>query len=201
MRFLPALFENNRRWAREQVARDPAFFSRLCALHAPDHLWIGCADSRVPANEIVGLAPGELFVHRNIANLVLPEDPNCQAVLQFAVEELGVSHVMVTGHYGCGGVQAAFGPPAREPLEGWIQHLRRLRRTHAFELAALPDDAARLRRLCELNVIAQVATLRRLPVLLGAWERGHQVTLHGWIYDLGDGLIRDLQVSCDRPVV
>jgi len=115
------------------------------------------------------------------------------------VEELGVSHVMVTGHYGCGGVQAAFGPPVREPLEGWIHHLRRLRRTHDSELAALPDDAARLRRLCELNVIAQVATLRRLPVLLGAWERGHQVTLHGWIYDLGDGLIRDLQVSCDGP--
>ncbi|BDU72732.1 carbonic anhydrase [Mesoterricola silvestris] len=199
MRFLPALFENNRAWARRQVARDPDFFSRLCALHAPEHLWIGCADSRVPANEIVGLAPGELFVHRNIANLVLPEDPNCQAVIQYAVEELGVSHVIVTGHYGCGGVQAAFGPPAREPLEGWIGHLRRLKGHHAAELAALPDGAARQRRLCELNVIAQVATLRRLPVLLGAWERGHQVTLHGWIYDLEDGLIRDLRVSCDGP--
>ncbi len=199
MRFLPTLFENNRRWAREQVARDPDFFSRLCAIQAPEHLWIGCADSRVPANEIVGLAPGELFVHRNIANLVLPGDSNCQAVIQFAVEELGVSHVVVTGHYGCGGVKAAFGPPAREPLEGWIHHLRDLRRAHGTELDALPDEAARVRRLCELNVVHQVATLRRLPVVRGAWERGHQLTLHGWIYDLGDGLIRDLQVSSDRP--
>lgn len=199
MRFLPALFENNRRWAREQVARDPDFFTRLCGLHEPAHLWIGCADSRVPANEIVGLAPGELFVHRNIANLVRPEDPNCQAVLQYAVEELGVTHVMVTGHYGCGGVQAAFGPPCRDPLEGWISPLRALRRAHAAELDALPDVAARQRRLCELNVVGQVATLRRLPVILDAWKRGHPLTLHGWIYDLGDGLIRDLEVSSDRP--
>ena len=200
MRFLPQLFENNRAWARAQVAADPEFFSRLLALQRPAHLWIGCADSRVPANEIVGLAPGELFVHRNIANLVLPGDENCQAVLQYAVEELRVSHIMVTGHYGCGGVQAAFGPPSHGPLEGWVAHLRAIKEAHADELARLPDDGARGHRLCELNVMAQVATLSRLPVVTGAWERGQPLMLHGWIYDLQDGLVRDLQVSLDGPV-
>jgi carbonic anhydrase len=199
MRFLPELIENNRLWAQRQTALDPDFFARLCAIHAPAHLWIGCSDSRVPANEIVGLAPGELFVHRNIANLVLPGDQNCQAVLQYAVEVLGVSHIMVTGHYGCGGVQAAFGPPCKEPLEGWVAHLRAVRQDHALELDALPDAGMRVHRLCELNVIEQVATLSRLPVVVEAWRRGQQLTLHGWIYDLRDGLIRDLQVGRDAP--
>jgi carbonic anhydrase len=199
MRYLPDLFENNRRWARARVAGDPDFFARLCALQAPAYLWIGCADSRVPANEIVGLAPGELFVHRNIANLVRPDDANCQAVLQYAVENLGVAHVIVTGHYGCGGVQAALGPPCRDPLEGWIAQLRALKTVHAGELLDLPDDRARLRRLCELNVLDQVATLRRLPVIRDAWARGQRLMVHGWIYDLEDGLIRDLDVSCHEP--
>jgi carbonic anhydrase len=199
MRFLPELFASNRAWAQRQTARDPEFFARLCAIQKPAHLWIGCSDSRVPANEIVGLAPGELFVHRNVGNLVLPGDQNCQAVLQYAVEELRVAHIMVTGHYGCGGVQAAFGPPAHGPLEGWIGHLRALRRAHAGELAALPDDLARGQRLCELNVMAQVATLSRLPVVAAAWARGQELMLHGWIYDLRDGLLRDLQVSREGP--
>jgi carbonic anhydrase len=195
MRFLPQLFENNRAWSRGQTARDPDFFARLCAIQRPAHLWIGCSDSRVPANEIVGLAPGELFVHRNVGNLVLPDDQNCQAVLQYAVEELRVAHIMVTGHYGCGGVQAAFGPPSHGPLEGWIGNLRELRRVHAEELDALSDDRTRGQRLCELNVMAQVATLSRLPVVMAAWERGQELMLHGWIYDLRDGLLRDLKVS------
>jgi carbonic anhydrase len=197
MRFLPELFENNRAWAHTQLARDPGFFSRLVHLQSPDHLWIGCSDSRVPANEIVGLAPGELFVHRNVANLVRPEDQNCMAVLQFAVENLKISHIMVTGHYGCGGVQAAFGPPTHGPLEAWITHIRAVRAAHEKELAALPDMEARGHRLCELNVIEQVATISRLPLVLNAWRQGQRLMIHGWIYDLRDGLIRDLEVSVD----
>ena len=199
MRFLPQLFEHNRAWARRQTGRDPLFFQRLCAIQRPDHLWIGCADSRVPANEIVDLAPGELFVHRNIANLVPPEDPNCLSVLQYAVEVLKVGHVIVCGHYQCGGVQAALGPPAAQPLEGWIAPIRRLAEEHRLELEGLPDPEARWRRLCEWNVRAQVRTLATLPTVTDAWARGQALTLHGWIYDLRDGLLRDLEVSLDRP--
>ncbi len=195
MRFLPQLFANNRRWAEHQTHRDPAFFERLCALQEPAHLWIGCADSRVPANEIVGLAPGELFVHRNVANIVHPGDPNCLAVVQYAVDVLRISHIIVCGHYRCGGVQAAFAPPTSDPLEGWISHVRATGRNHAAELAALPDDAARWHRLCELNVIAQVRVLGSQPLVLRAWERGQPLAIHGWIYDLRDGLLRDLEVS------
>ena len=198
MRFLPDLFENNRTWAQGHTARDPEFFARLSAIQRPAHLWIGCADSRVPANEIVGLAPGELFVHRNVGNLIRPDDTNCLAVLHYAIEQLRVSHIMVTGHYGCGGVQAAFGPPLGGPLGTWLAHLRALKDTHAEELAALPGDRARADRLCELNIIEQVAILSRLPVVTDAWRRGHPLMLHGWIYALRDGLLRDLQVSVDK---
>lgn len=198
MKFLPELFENNRAWALAQSGRDPLFFPRLCAIHKPDYLWIGCADSRVPANEIVDLAPGELFVHRNVGNLVRPDDPNCLSVIQYALEQLGVAHIIVTGHYGCGGVQAAFGPTCPQPLEGWIAGLRDLRQAHAEELDALPDDPARIRRLCEINVREQVRTLCGLPMVRDAWARGHRLMVHGWIYDLRDGLLRDLEVSRDR---
>jgi carbonic anhydrase len=199
MRFLPELFQNNRAWAKRHLARDPEFFARLCAIQSPAHLWIGCSDSRVPANEIVGLAPGELFVHRNVGNVVRPDDRNCLAVLQFAIEHLRVAHIMVTGHYGCGGVQAAFAPPAPGPLGEWVDPIRAVRMAHADELDRLPDDLARGHRLCELNVMDQVATLSRLPVITEAWRRAQPVTLHGWIYDLQDGLIRDLGVSLDGP--
>jgi carbonic anhydrase len=199
MRFLHGLFDNNQAWASEQVEHDPDFFARLCAIQKPEHLWIGCADSRVPANEIVGLAPGELFVHRNVGNLVLPHDQNCQAVLQYAVEILGIAHIIVCGHYRCGGIQAAFEPPTHGPLEGWIAHVRELRQAHAAELDAIPDGDRRLQRLCELNVMAQVHTLIHLPVVTRAWARGAQLTIHGWIYDLHDGLLRDLDVSADQP--
>jgi carbonic anhydrase len=199
MRFLPRLFANNRTWAARRTAEDPRFFERLCAIQRPDHLWIGCADSRVPANEIVGLAPGELFVHRNIANLVRPGDPNGLSVLQYAVDVLAVRHVIVCGHYGCGGVAAAFGPPVPEPLEGWIAPVRRLRRDRAAELDRLPDREAQERRLCEWNLAAQVRTLAGLDTVAGAWARGQALALHGWIYDLRDGLLHDLDVSLDRP--
>lgn len=195
MRLLPQLFANNRAWASQQTRRNPQFFERLCAIQTPAYLWIGCADSRVPANEIVGLAPGELFVHRNVANLVRPDDGNCLAVLQYAVDILQISHVIVCGHYRCGGIQAVFGPPTTDPLEGWIAHVRAIRREHADELASLPDDGVRWQRLCELNVMAQVRMLSGLPTVVRAWERGQQLAIHGWIYDLRDGLLRDLEVS------
>ncbi len=198
MRILPQLFANNRAWARERTERDPEFFTRLSAQQAPDYLWIGCADSRVPANEIVGLDPGELFVHRNVANVVAADDPNCHAVLQYAVEVLQVEHVIVCGHYGCGGVQAAFGGPQAMPLESWLTHVRQVRRAHAAELDALEDDSTRWRRLCELNVIAQVENVSRTGIVQGAWARGQMLAVHGWIYDLRDGLLRDLDVTVER---
>lgn len=199
MRLLPQLFANNRTWALQQTRRDPAFFERLCAIQRPAYLWIGCADSRVPANEIVGLASGELFVHRNVGNIVRPDDQNCLAVLQYAVDVLHISHIIVCGHYRCGGIGAAFGPPTTDPLEGWIAHVRAIRQLYAEELATLPDDEMRWHRLCELNVIAQVRMLSGLPTIVRAWERRQQLAVHGWIYDLRDGLLRDLEVSINTP--
>jgi len=199
MRFLPKLFANNRAWASQQTRRDPAFFERLCAIQTPAYLWIGCADSRVPANEIVGLAPGELFVHRNVGNIVRPDDQNCLAVLQYAVDVLHISHIIVCGHYRCGGIQAAFGPPTTDPLEGWIAHVRAIRQLYAQELAALADDEMRSHRLCELNVVEQVRMLSGFPTIVRAWERRQQLAIHGWIYDLRDGLLRDLEVSINTP--
>ncbi len=201
MRFLPHLFANNQAWAARQVARDPLFFERLCAIQKPDYLWIGCADSRVPANEIVGLPPGQLFVHRNVGNLVRPDDANGMAVVQYAVDYLEVSHIIVTGHHHCGGVHAALEPAAAEPLEGWIAPVRRLALAHARELAALADDDVRLDRLCELNVRAQVRQLSRLPTVLDAWSRKQPLAIHGWVYDLRDGLLHDLDVTVQGPVM
>lgn len=197
MRFLPQLFAYNRVWSSEQTRHDPDYFERLCAIQNPDYLWIGCADSRVPANTIVGLAPGEVFVHRNIGNIVRADDPNCLSVLQYAVDVLKVSHVIVCGHYGCGGVRAALGSPMEEPLQGWLKPLRNLHEAHVVELSSLPDEASRWARMCELNVIAQVLSVTSLPTVTEAWLRGQQLAVHGWIYDLHDGLLRDLEVSLD----
>jgi len=191
---LSHLLANNRAWAERQTARDPGFFERLCGLQAPDYLWIGCADSRVPANEIVGLAPGELFVHRNVANVVAPDDMNCVAVLQYAVEVLAIKHVIVCGHYGCGGVEAALGATLHGPLERWLQRVRDARATHAGELDRLSTHDARWRRLCELNVRDQVQAVTHVPAVREAWRRGQSLAVHGWIYDLRDGLLRDLDV-------
>jgi carbonic anhydrase len=195
MRYLAKLFENNRAWAAKRTAADPGFFARLSGIQRPDYLWIGCADSRVPANEIVDLDPGELFVHRNVANVVPPDDPNVLSAVQFAVDTLRVTHIIVCGHYGCGGVQAAFGDDAEPPLHGWIEWIRSVRRAHAPELAALPGDEARWRRLCELNVAAQVASVCRTKTVTAAWDRGQPLAVHGWIYGLGDGLLQDLAVT------
>jgi carbonic anhydrase len=189
------LLANNRVWAAEQKSRDPAFFERLCAVQMPDYLWIGCSDSRVPANEIVGLVAGELFVHRNVANVVAPDDPNGVAVIQYAVEELKITHIIVCGHYGCGGVQAALGGPLHGPIERWLQRVRDLRTAHSTELDRLPSQDARWRRLCELNVAAQVQAVSTLGPVRDAWHRHQPLAVHGWIYDLRDGLLRDLQVS------
>ena len=196
MRLLPHLFENNRHWAARCLAEDPDFFEDLCAIQRPDYLWIGCSDSRVPANQIVGLPPGELFVHRNVANVVHPEDTNCLSVLQFAVDTLRISHIIVCGHYGCGGVQASLGPPVPPPLEHWLTPIRTTVDEHRAELDGL-ETAARSHRLCELNVIAQVKTLARLRTIINAWGRGQALALHGWIYDLHNGLLRDLEVTMD----
>jgi len=195
MRSLSNLFANNRAWAAHQTRREPAFFERLCAIQAPEYLWIGCADSRVPANEIVGLAPGELFVHRNVANIVSPDDTNCVAVLQYAIEVLKIAHVIVCGHYGCGGVEAALERTLHGPLERWLQHVRDVRSANTMELDRPMDAELRKRRLCELNVMAQVESVSRIPVVRDAWRRGQALTVHGWIYDLGDGLLRDLNIS------
>ncbi len=199
MHFLPQLFANNRIWSEQQVRRDPKYFERLCEIQRPQYLWIGCSDSRVPANTIVGLAPGEVFVHRNVANIVRPDDPNCLSVLQYSVDILQISNIIVCGHYRCGGIQAAFGPPAANPLEGWISHIRAIRAEHHDELASLDGETARWERLCELNVVAQIRILRTLPTIVQAWQRGHSLAIHGWIYDLRDGLLRDLEVSVNKP--
>jgi carbonic anhydrase len=192
---LAHLLENNRQWAERQTQRDPQFFERLCEIQRPDYLWIGCADSRVPANEIVGLAPGELFVHRNVANVVSPDDANSIAVVQYAVEVLSIKHIIVCGHYGCGGVEAALGGPLQGAIDRWLRHVREVRSAHSMELERLPDNAVRWRRLCELNVAAQVQSVGRLPYVREAWHRGQPLAIHGWIYDLADGLLRDLRVG------
>jgi carbonic anhydrase len=194
MKVLPRLFENNRRWAEGLCATDPDFFTRLVGQHAPEFLWIGCADSRVPANEIVGLLPGELFVHRNIANLVLHSDFNCLSVLQYAVDVLKVRHIIVCGHYGCGGVTAAMEDRSHGLVDNWLRPIREICRARAAELSRLGTDQRRLDRLCELNVVQQVMNVGNTTVLQGAWDRGQEVTVHGWIYSIGDGVLRDLDV-------
>ena len=187
-----ALLQENVRWSGERTAADPGYFRRLSGLQAPEFLWIGCSDSRVPANVITGLEPGEVFVHRNVANLVYPADLNCMSVLQFAVETLKVKHIIVCGHYGCGGVRAVLDGSQSGLVEHWLAPVRDLFREHHTELAALPGDEARVDRVCELNVRAQVASLSHSPILRSAWDRGQTLSVHGWIYSLDDGRLRDL---------
>jgi carbonic anhydrase len=196
---LKQLFDNNRAWAAKMTRQDPEFFSRLSAQQAPQYLWIGCADSRVPANEIVGLAPGELFVHRNVANVVVHADLNCLSVLQFAVEVLKVQHVIVCGHYGCGGVRAALRDDRLGLVDNWLRHVQDVRWKHQSELDRLAAEEARHHRLCELNVIEQVTNVSQTTIVRDAWARGQRLEVHGWIYDLHDGLLRDLEVSTSHP--
>jgi carbonic anhydrase len=199
MKTLSQLFDNNRRWARETTERDPGFFGKLVNQQSPDYLWVGCADSRVPANEIVGLLPGELFVHRNVANVVVHTDLNCLSVLQYAVDVLEVDHIIVCGHYGCGGVQAALRNSRLGLIDNWLRHVQDVARAHDAELRALPDEARRLNRLCELNVIAQVLHVGETTIVQDAWARGKQLNIHGWIYGLHDGLLKDLEVAVNSP--
>ncbi len=189
------LLDNNKAWAADRVKRDPTFFTRLARQQAPGFLWIGCADSRVPANEIVGLDPGELFVHRNVANVVVHTDLNCLSVLQFAVDVLKVKHVIVCGHYGCGGIHAAMSKQSHGLIDNWLRHVQDVERDYEDELAMIADQAARDNRLCELNVAEQVRNIARTTIVQDAWRNGHDVQLHGWIYGLKDGIITDLGVS------
>lgn len=186
------LLANNRRWAAEVIRERPEFFETLARQQTPRYLWIGCADSRVPANQIVGMDPGELFVHRNIANLVNPADMNGLSVLQFALDVLKVEHIMVVGHYGCSGVRAAMRDERMGLAEHWLRPVRDICECHRTELTALPDEDARVDRLCELNVMQQVANLCRTPTVQDAWRRGQTLSVHSWIYGLKDGLIRPL---------
>lgn len=188
------LFARNRAWAAEMTRRDPQFFARLAGQQAPQYLWIGCSDSRVPANQIVGLPPGEMFVHRNVANIVVHADVNCLAAMQFAVDVLRVRHIIVCGHYGCGGVLAALRDERLGLVDNWLRHVQDVRSKHQTELDRLPTEAERHQRLCELNVIEQAINVSQTTVVREAWNRGQELAVHGWVYDIADGLLRDLGV-------
>jgi carbonic anhydrase len=192
---LDHLKDNNRAWAARMVSEDPDFFRRLERQQAPQYLWIGCSDSRVPANTIVGLDPGELFVHRNVANLASPQDANYLSVLQFAVDVLKVKRIMVVGHYGCGGVAAAVDGQRRGLVDHWLHPIREVWRTHRGELDRLPNERGRFDRLCELNVIQQVKNVASDVFVLDAWARGQDLSVHGWVYSIGNGLVKDLNVT------
>ena len=194
MRVLNQLFANNRAWAEDATRSDRDFFARLSQQQTPPYFWIGCSDSRVPANQIVGLPPGEMFVHRNVANVVAHADLNCLSALQFAVDVLKVGHVIVCGHYGCGGVRAALRGDRLGLVDNWIRHVRDVHDLHRRQIDALPDEQARLERLCELNIIEQVLNVCQSTVVRDAWSRGQTLAVHGWIYSLNDGLLRDLNM-------
>ena len=194
MRLLSHLFANNRAWAAEMTRQDPEFFARLSRQQAPDYLWIGCSDSRVPANEIVGLPPGDLLVHRNVANVVVHADLNCLSVIQFAVEVLHVRHIIVCGHYGCGGVLAALRDDRLGLADNWLRHVQDVRWKHQSQLDELETETQRHNRLCELNVVEQVVNVSLTTIVRDAWARNQDLAVHGWIYDLRDGLLRDLGI-------
>jgi carbonic anhydrase len=192
---LSELFERNRRWAAATEQRSPGFFTRLQQQQDPQFLWIGCADSRVPANEIVDLLPGELFVHRNVANVVVHSDLNCLSVVQFAIDQLRVRHIVVVGHYGCSGVRAALLGTRIGVADNWLRHVQDVRNKHRVFVDALPDDEIRLRALCELNVLEQALNVCETTVVQDAWARGQTVVVHGWVYGLHDGLLVDLKMT------
>jgi carbonic anhydrase len=194
MQPLKHLFEQNRAWAEDVRAHTPEFFSKLSQQQSPEYLWIGCSDSRVPANEIVRLLPGEIFVHRNVANVVVHTDLNCLSCVQYAVEVLRVKHIIVCGHYGCGGVQAAMENRTLGLIDNWLRHVQDVQSKHVASLNLISPER-RLARLCELNVIEQVMNVTQTTVVRGAWERGQELTVHGWIYSLEDGLLRDLKMG------
>ena len=195
MKKLPELFANNRAWAEGIVKEKPDFFKKLSSQQNPKYLWIGCSDSRVPANQITGLMPGEVFVHRNVANVVVHTDLNCLSVLQYAVDVLKVEHVIVCGHYGCGGVQAAYGNASLGLIDNWLRHVKDVVEKYETDINALPTQEVRLDRLCELNVIEQALHVSRTTIVQDAWKRGQALTVHGWVYRLQTGLLKDIGVT------
>jgi carbonic anhydrase len=200
MEDLKELLEKNRQWAEGIKASDPQFFNLLAQQQTPRYLWIGCSDSRVPATQLVGLKPGDMFVHRNVANVVVHTDFNCLSVLQFAVDVLNVNHVIVCGHYGCGGVQAAMENLQLGLIDNWLRHVQDVMHNHNEELAAIVDDSRRLDRICELNVAEQVLNVSKTTIVQNAWNRGQELAIHGWIYGITDGLLRDLNISLKNSV-
>ncbi len=196
---LEHLKDNNRKWAARKVSQDPGFFTRLAGQQAPQYLWIGCSDSRVPANEIVDLDPGELFVHRNVANLAPPQDANYLSALQFAVDVLKVKHIMVVGHYGCGGVAAAVDGQRRGLVDHWLHPIREVHHHHRHELEAMPGERERLDRLCELNVMRQVRNVAADVFVQDAWARGQDISVHGWVYSIANGLVTGLNTTLSSP--
>lgn len=194
-KFYNQLLDNNKKWVAGKLAKDPDYFKKLAVGQKPPVLWIGCADSRVPANEIIGAEPGEVFVHRNIANMVVHSDMNMLSVLDYAVNVLQVKHIIVCGHYGCGGVQTAMTNKHVGLIDNWIRHIKDVYRLHRPELDAITDEAARFDRFVELNVFEQVLDLGKTSIVQAAWERGQEVHVHGWVYDIHDGMIRDLKVT------
>jgi len=197
MKDLKRLLDQNREWAASITASDPEFFQVLAKQQSPKYLWIGCADSRVPATQLVGMVPGEMFVHRNVANVVVHTDFNCLSVMQYAVDVLKVEHIIVCGHHGCGGVKAAIDNSQLGLIDNWLRHVQDVIRDHEPELMHIDDESKRLDRLCELNVIEQVLNVARTTIVQTAWQRGQELVVHGWIYGLEDGLLRDLGVSID----
>lgn len=197
MKDLKRLLDQNREWAGRIKASDPEFFQTLAKQQSPNFLWIGCSDSRVPATQLVGMVPGEMFVHRNVANVVVHTDFNCLSVIQYAVDALQVDHIIVCGHHGCGGVKAAMDDLQFSLIDNWLRHVQDVIRDHEPELMQIRDESQRLDRLCELNVIDQVLNVAQTTIVQGAWRRGQELTVHGWIYGLEDGLLRDLGVSID----
>lgn len=199
MQDIDELLQKNRSWAARRIGDDPEFFSRLVAQQAPAYLWIGCADSRVPANELVDLPPGEMFVHRNVANVVVHSDLNCLAVLHYAVDVLKVRHIIVCGHYGCGGIEAAFHNRTFGLIDNWLRHVQDVRNKYVHILKQGSSDTQRLNLLCELNVIEQVVNVCHTTVVQSAWERGQELAVHGWIYGVGDGILRNIGITINDP--
>jgi len=199
MRVLQSLFEKNKQWAASIGSQDPDFFLKLSRQQSPSYLWIGCSDSRVPANQIVGLLPGELFVHRNVANVVVHTDLNCLSTIQFAIDVLKVKHIIVCGHYGCGGVRAALRGERLGLIDNWLRHVQDVRHKHEKQLLDLGTEEQKWDRLCELNVIEQVINVCQTTIVQDSWERGQELSVHGWIYKVQDGLLRDLNICTTRP--
>ena len=193
MKVLKHLFDNNRNWAANQVKKDAEFFKRLSQQQKPEYLWIGCSDSRVPANQIIGLPPGEVFVHRNVANLVVENDLNCLSVIQFAVEALKVKHIIVCGHYSCGGVKTVMENKKLGLIDSWLENIQRIKEKHSAAIFQLDDSQIQLDKMCELNVIEQVKNVCNSQIVKNAWKNDQKLSVHGWIYDISDGLLRDLE--------